>query len=463
MKNSPRIRIDDVHVSVRPEEVDSIMGLRHTFDYFEILGNYVSSYLELGWMVKLVIPHLDIALDVDFRQVREVWNQGLTDLAVKGIHTSLMVYTGSASNLMVLEVQGNIAEKALVLGRDWRARCIIEAGKEKEQHFYTWPRVLRVPDITAVETLDIQIFGEGGKISLPPSVKTGKEESIRWLVPPWETPPGAPTPRLLEFLQGHLAEKIEDWETGEDIPSWEEIVTQIASQARLMQNLLTPAADSESYYRTILQEARAVGLVDQGLLLGLLWHAPLGTARHDPQRLPWLQGLIQEIDQEEVQDDPQIQKQLTDIIKELSRTLVDLNKERKAIFKENLPAPCSIPAAPAGTSLEKEFRLITPKVPAPGAGPEEALRRQATTGVRTESPAVCFVYPGAVPQGAIPVNRKQYEAMIYELGRLAALQKHNNQTVREANSLRAKIEAQRQEEINHLRRLVREKKPKKWW
>ncbi len=86
MTNSPRIHSNDVHVGVRPEEIDSIMGLRSTFDYFEILGKYVSSYLELDWMVKLVIPHLDIALDVDFRQVRESWNQGLTDLAVKG-HT----------------------------------------------------------------------------------------------------------------------------------------------------------------------------------------------------------------------------------------------------------------------------------------------------------------------------------------------------------------------------------------
>ena len=76
---------------------------------------------------------------------------------------------------------------------------------------------------------------------------------------------------------------------------------------------------------------------------------------------------------------------------------------------------------------------------------------------------MCFVYPGAFPQGEIPVSRKQYEAMIYELGRLGALQKYNSRTVREANSLKAKIEAQRQEEINHLRQLVREKKPKKWW
>ena len=373
MANSPRIRIDDVHVGVRPEELDSIMGLRNTFDYFETLGNYVSSYLELGWEVKLVIPQLDVALDVDFRQVREVWNQGLTDLAVKGIHTSLMVYTGSASNLMVVEVQGNIAEKALVLGRDWRASCIIQVGEEKEQHFYTLPQVLKLPDITAVETLNIQIFGEGGKIALPPSIKPGIDESIRWLVPPWENPPGAPTPRLLEFLQGNLGEKIEGWETGEDIPSWEEILAQIASQARLMQNLLTPAADFESYYRTILQEARAIGLVDRRMLLGLLWHAPLGTARHDPQKLPWLQDLIQEIDQEEVEDDPLIQKQLTDLIKELSKTLADLNKERKVTLKERLPTSCPDASRIGRVRPENESRRTLAKRPAPRAAPEGSL------------------------------------------------------------------------------------------
>jgi hypothetical protein len=68
-----------------------------------------------------------------------------------------------------------------------------------------------------------------------------------------------------------------------------------------------------------------------------------------------------------------------------------------------------------------------------------------------------------LPQGEIPVNRKQYEAMIYELGRLNALQKFNNQVSREAKLLKAKIDAQRQEEINHLRQLAVQKKPKKWW
>ncbi len=80
-----------------------------------------------------------------------------------------------------------------------------------------------------------------------------------------------------------------------------------------------------------------------------------------------------------------------------------------------------------------------------------------------DRPAVCFVSPEVFSQGEISVNRKHYEAMIYELGRLAALQKYNNQAFRETKSLKEKIDAQRQEEINHLRQLVRDNKTKKWW
>ncbi len=126
-------------------------GLRNTYDYFEIFGNYISSYLELGWNIKLIIPHLDIALDVDFRQDREVWNQGLTDLAEKGIHIYPVVYTGRASNLMVLEVHGRNAEKALVLGRDWRAQSVIQLADDREQHFFSWPQALSLPDNKTLE------------------------------------------------------------------------------------------------------------------------------------------------------------------------------------------------------------------------------------------------------------------------------------------------------------------------
>jgi hypothetical protein len=464
MSDSPKIHIDDVHVGIRPEEIDSILGLRNTFDYFEVLGNYVSSYLELGWVVKLVIPHLDIALDLDFRQVREVWNQGLTDLAVKGIHTCLMVYTGTASNLMVLEVHGRNAEKALALGRDWRAQCVIQVGDEREQHFFTWPQSLTLPNQASLETLDIQVFGEGGKVTLPPSLVPGVESRIRWLVPPWENSPTAPAPRLMEFLRGQFPGAAgENRQLDPDIPAWEEIFAHIASQARLMQTLLTPMTESEEYYRNLLQEARASGLHDQRLLLGLLWHAPLGRARHEPNNLQWFKDLIKGNDQDGISDPSHMQKQLADLIQELSKTLTDLNKERENSLKDSFKTSHSFSPAPDNFSLGNMplptyLKDINPK-PGPELPPPESLRSRD----QTERPTMCFIHPSVSPQGDIPVNRKQYEAMIYELGRLGALQKFSNRITREANSLKSKIEAQRQEEVNHLRQLVQEKNKKKWW
>jgi hypothetical protein len=464
MSDSPKIHIDDVHAGIRPEEIDSILGLRNTFDYFEVLGKYVSSYLELGWVVKLVIPHLDIALDLDFRQVREVWNQGLTDLAIKGIHTCLMVYTGSASNLMVLEVHGRNAEKALALGRDWRAQCVIQVGDEREQHFFTWPQSLILPNQASLETLDIRVYGEGGKVTLPPSLVPGVEDPIRWLLPPWENPPAAPAPRLLEFLRGQFpGEACKNGQMEPDIPAWEEIFTHLASHARLMQTLLTPMTESEEYYRNLLQEARASGLHDQRLLLGLLWHAPLGKARHEPDSLQWFKDLIRGNDQDDITDPSHMQKQLADLIQELSRTLNDLNKERENSLKNSFKTAQSFPPGPDNASLGNIPLPTFLKDIKPPPGPEETPPESPRSREQTERPTVCFIHPSGSPQGEIPVNRKQYEAMIYELGRLGAFQKFSNRITREATSLKSRIEAQRQEEVNHLRQLVQEKNKKKWW
>ncbi len=111
----------------------------------------------------------------------------------------------------------------------------------------------------------------------------------------------------MEFLHGHFRQETPEGQN-EDIPAWEEILAHIAAQAQLMQNLLTPTSDPEGYYRSLLKEARVTGLLDRRLLLGLLWHAPLGTARHDPQKLSWLQELIQEMDQEEIPVSPERSK-----------------------------------------------------------------------------------------------------------------------------------------------------------
>lgn len=467
MSDSSKIHIDDVHVSIRPEEIDSILSLRNTFDYFELLGNYVPSYLDLGWVVKLVIPHLDISLDLDFHQVREVWNQGLTDLAVKGIHACLMVFTGTASNLMVLEVQGRIAEKALILGRDWRAQCVIDVGEEREQHFFTWPQALSLPNQAAIENMSIQVYGEGGRVPLPPSLVPGAQETSRWLVPPWEKPPAPPTPRLVEFLKGHFPSAEPEKLQEPDLPEWEEIFAHISPQPRLMQTLLTPVANSEEYYRMLLGEARHSGLQDERLLLGLLWHAPLGAGRHDPNALQRFKDLI--APPAEVREEPpggdisQVQQQLAELIKELSSSLANLKKEREHTLKDAFKNPYYFSGPPDQDGSEKKSRPLGPKNPNLDDFTDDCLPMRSQPALTGGKPNLDFTSSPLYLQGEIPVNRKQYEAMIYELGRLGALEKFNHRFVREANSLKAKAEAQRQEEIDHLRQMIRDKKNTRWW
>lgn len=470
MKESQKIHIDELHVGLRPEEIDSILGLRNTFDYFELLNNYVSSYLELGWLVKLVIPQFDVALDIDLREVREVWHQGLTNLALKGIHACLMVYTGPASNLLVLEVTGKSAEKALALGRDWRAACVVQVGEERERHFYTWPGSLPIPSEARMPNLDLQIYGEGGKVALPPSLPAGKADPIHWLVTPWENPPGPPGPRLLEFLRRHFPPTDASPRAEEDdILTWEEVLKCIMPHPRLMQTLLTPNADSEGYYQSILATAQEAGLEDPNLLLGLLWHAPLGAARQQAESLPWLRNLI--ISQrpptlEDQKENPglnQVQKQLADLINDLQKTVNGLKTEREKVLQGSFRQPHSFSEGldqdfSTGRQQRRFSQTLDQEVHLPQA---PAISR--SPGPPREWPSVSVFQSSPFAQGEIPVNRKQYEAMIYELGRLAAMEKVNGRSARETSSLRAKIEAQRQAEIDHLRQLVRERKNKKWW
>ena len=470
MSDSPKIHIDELHVGLRPEEIDSILGLRNTFDYFELLSNYVSSYMELGWLVKLVIPQFDVALDIDLREVKEVWHQGLTNLALKGIHACLMVYTGSASQILVLEVSGKSSEKALALGRDWRAACIIQVGQERERHFYTWPDFLAIPAEASVPNLDLHLYGEGGKVALPPSLPAGTTDPVHWLVPPWENPPEPPSPRLLEFLRSQFPAKgSPPAAADDDIPSWEEVLPRIMPHPRVMQTLLTPDPDTERYYRTLLATAQEEGLVDPRLLLGLLWHAPLGAARQQADKLPWMKELIigprplPPDDPEETQALTQVQKQLADLLQDLHKTVAGLKEERERILRESFHhSQASFTGSGQDFQTEGAGEPFSPgfgQNPRPPQGPP--ISRPPRPPI--EWPAVSVFQSSPFAPGEIPVNRKQYEAMIYELGRLAAMEKVNSRSVRESSSLRAKIEAQRQAEIDNLRQLVRERRNKKWW
>lgn len=463
MTNSPKIQLDNVHARISSAEINSILELSQALTCFEKVEKYVSSYLELGWLLKVVIPQLDIPLDVDFRQGREVWMQHLTTLALKGIHPALMVCTGAASNLMVLGVRGNHSEKALILGRDWRSGCVIQIGGDLEQHFYTWPGSLSLSTTQNLENFDIMISGEGGKIVLPPSLIPGSEESTRWVAAPWENPPHPPSPRLMEFLETHYPQPQHNEKIEPDIPSWEEIFPHLAKQNRLLQALLTPAADPADYYQLLIKEARAAGLQDQRLILGVLWHAPLGTARHELKSLPWLQELITEKPPAAISENPPLQKQLTDLLHKLSEMLAELNTENHAERQNSLNQLPPTPDVSLQVLSGHNSLLTFLKNHVSAAGSEKNPAAIPAMAANRENPFRRFVHATDCPPGEILVDRHTYEALIYELGRLHALQKCNSQIIREAKLSKAKMASQQQEEINHLRQMTLKKKFRKWW
>jgi PilZ domain len=248
-----------------------------------------------------------------------------------------------------------------------------------------------------------------------------------------------------------------------NIPPWEKIFPIIASQDRLLRALLTPIADAAAYYQTLIKEAEAAGLQDYRLLLSMLWHAPLGTARHDIKRLPWLQELITEKRHAEVSENLQIQRQWEYLLHKFSKMLTDIKREWHAGLQKSLKHVYSTPDAALQLLSAKNSWLKSPENHASGAASDKDHGSISAKAVQMENSSLHFVHSTVYPQGGIPVNQNKYEALIYELGRLNTLQKYNFQIIREAKLLKAKMESQRQEEINHLRQMILEKKLFRKW
>jgi hypothetical protein len=110
-----------------------------------------------------------------------------------------------------------------------------------------------------------------------------------------QQPPGHPTPGLLFLLEegGYISRKSPLSEG--DLPTWEDIYPIICRSNKLLQALLASVGTSDLYYRTILYEALQADFRDPRMLLGLLWHAPHGEMRHDPEGLQKLSNWAAEI------------------------------------------------------------------------------------------------------------------------------------------------------------------------
>jgi hypothetical protein len=281
---------NDFIVKIGQEEIGQILNRKENLDHHDQLWDYLSRYRTLGWDLAVVTAQGGADLGLDLSQPKESWWKQLAELGLEGIQLNLGIRTGRASHLLVLEVNKGEGNLSLDLLGDWQSRCVAELKNCREQHYYALPAGGPAPPSHFLAK-EVLIYGEGGLILAPPSVEPDGREPWRWLKPPWESPPQPPKPAVWRFLREQQAPGSADLE---EMPSWDEIFRTVAAYEPVLKALLIPPSDMERYYRDILQAARLVGLTDRQMLRGLLWHAPQGDVRHNPERWRVLQNQIPE-------------------------------------------------------------------------------------------------------------------------------------------------------------------------
>jgi hypothetical protein len=230
-----------------------------------------------------------------------------------------------------------------------------------------------------------------------------------------------------------------------------------------MKALLAPATTEADYYSQLLKTAQEEGLKDANLLLGLLWHAPLGDARNRPNGYQQLQELVNSSSPPRMDDAWQ---RMTGLLQEISQTLAHLQstpppKSEEILAPANMQPP---PLRTTGTNNSDPLATLKKNLVAKKDNSLEKFNSSNQNQSQSFSEGkLPQERPPLVQEETIAVERHQYESMIYELGKLGAWHEIQKRYYKENNSLKGKIEAQRQEEINHLRQLLTEKKNKGWW
>jgi hypothetical protein len=251
------------------------------------LLTYAPHYQQLGWVLVGVKSPEGTPLELDLSQPTEQWSQQLADLEADQVQINIGIHTGMASNLLVLEV--NQGEGALSLDQwgEWRSDCVAEMGECREQHYYTLPAESQIPPSYFLAP-QVMIYGEGGLVLVPPSLEPQAREPWRWRRPPWEAPPPPPTPAVWQFLKEYIPAAL----VKQQVPPWPEIYRRIAFHGSMLKALLVPPASQEAYYQGILTTALGLGLKEPLFLVGLLWHAPQGEFRHNPDKWDYFQELV---------------------------------------------------------------------------------------------------------------------------------------------------------------------------
>ncbi len=466
--NSPKIKHnlapEDVAAGIRPDEIGQILNLKKNLDYSDILAKYAGRYLQMGWDLVAVNPKGAMDLDLDFRQPEGIWTKRLTDLGLEGVQVNLGVRTGPASNLLVLEIRPGAGELPFATWDDWRSGCVAQVGGGYEQHYYVLPQGWSAPLSCFIDPHRLMVFGSGGLVLAPPSLEPRVQESLRWLRPPWESPPSRPSPRLWQYLQENVpAASAPEGANDPPLPAWEEIFGIISAFPAVLQVLLAPAANGEEYYPRVLQTAMDAGLTDPQVLLGLLWHAPLGDARSRPHGLRELQNLITVSQREQAQV---AMSRVETLIQELQGAFATLSAAGKDPPPVSPSAPSPTGQSPPPAPAASGFNLPTPPRegwPGPGGRLPLPGRSQAAPGAEAFDQAAAKLL--WMPRDGIMVERDRYETMLYELGKLGAWHEIQKHYFRENKLLKEKLESQQQKEISRLRKLCsqNQKKDKGWW
>jgi len=247
------------------------------------------------------------------------------------------------------------------------------------------------------------------------------------------------------------------------MPTWAEVYPRITGYPAVLQALLAPAPTPKEYYQCLMAAAREVGLTDSQMLLGLLWHAPLGDSSHLPQRRKYFQRLVSQSLTEEpegfLSERPQSQAR-------------SLPPPPPAAGDDDLASEESFfPGAP-GVEMPAGAGFPSPSAASPAPSTGARPRRQENHGFngngrsRNQEEGEELYEPWAelfrLSRDNLVVDRRRYEAMIYELGKLGAWQDIFKNQRRENRQLRDKIEAQWAKELEFFRNLSSRREKKGW-
>ena len=443
--------LNNICGKIQEEEFCRILDLRKNLQFSDVLIQHMSHYLSLGWHLDAVNSKNRVNQSLDFQEPKETWSEKLIELSLDGIELNVGVRTGSASGLLVIEVhkQGRVFP---FRRGDWSSECVAEAGAQFEQHYYELPEGWQLPASFLLEPFEVKVFGEGNLVMAPPSLEPRTQANWRWLKPPWDSAPSQP-PAVLRKIIEFTAPGQDYSLSAPVIPSWEDIYPAITSHPTILQALMNPAPSPESYYQHLLAAARATGMNEPELLLGLLWHAPLGDARERPQGWKYLQQLLNggvlagPLPGGSLQDDEPGQLQAP-------------GERVRAIFQD--PVHCAesphSPPPVEGVSCSRASSGHT-AISLEWPGEEQPAKSRKPSGPHQDTGEFNDSWQEFIrtSQGNLIVERRRYEAMIYELGKLQVWQEICKQERREKKTLNLKLEAQLAREVDYLRHLLKNK------